>query len=132
MAVINLSSVMDAIADAVVPTVTKRAYAWPVDSITVPCVVVGYPEELDFDMTFVRGSDRAVFPVYFVVGRATDRVARDQLSAVISGASGIKEVLDTSLSEVAQASRTTDCKITTMSVAGVEYIAAVFSLEVYT
>ena len=44
------------------------------------------PTVIEFDATFRRGSDRAEFPVWFVVGRNDPKAARDALSAIIAGA----------------------------------------------
>jgi len=133
MGAINLASVMDAIANTITEAgVTDRAYAWPVESVSPPCVVVGYPKELDFDVTFTRGSDRALFPVYVIVGKVSDRSARDVLSNVITGATGIKDALDGDLGGEVSTARVQDCQIEDVNVAGVAYLAAVFTLEVYT
>ena len=126
MGKLNLAATMDALADAIIPAI-KNVYPWPVDNVVVPCAVIGYPEEIEFDQTFGRGSDRAVFPVYFVVGRVIDRVARDYLSAVISGQDEIKELIDTTI----ETATTTDCKVQPLTIGNVEYIAAVFRVEVY-
>lgn len=92
---IQLGSIMDAIAAKVPDTATSRVYAWPVETIQPPCAVVAYPEEpIQFDATFTRGSDRATFPLFFLVGKATERTARDRLSEIVTGATGIKDAMD--------------------------------------
>lgn len=93
---LDLAATMDALAAAVVDGgVTARAYPWPVESAEPPCAIVAYPEApIDFDRTFARGSDTATFPIYVLVGKAHDRSARDRLSVVITGATGVKDALD--------------------------------------
>lgn len=133
MAAIDLSATMDAIADVIrTSNVTPRSYAWPIGNITVPCAVVAYPTNLDFDMTFKRGGDRATFPIYFMVGKAGDKSSRDALSAIITGATSVKNNLDGDLDGAVQSSRVTNCHVEEVSVAGVDYLAAVFTLEVFT
>jgi hypothetical protein len=78
-----LSTVMDAIGAAVVTTSgVDRAYTRPVEGIRSPCVVVGYPDELDFDQTFGNGVARAVFPVWVVLGLQQDESTHTALSSL--------------------------------------------------
>ena len=134
MSALNLSNVMDAIANtALSGSVMERVYAWPADSVSAPCLVVGYPtEDIEFDVTFQRGSDRAVFPLYALVGKASERTARDRLSDVITGARGVKDKLDGTLGGVVSTARVTTCKAEEITVAGVSYLSATFEIEVYT
>lgn len=128
----DIGLVMQAIADTITGgNVTSRAYAWPAEQVSAPCAVVGYPTELDFDATFMRGADRAIFPVYLVVGRASDRASRDVLSALITDATGIKGVLDGTLGDVVQTARLTNLKVETVTIGSVSYLAAVGEVEVY-
>ena len=132
MAALNLALTMDALAAKVPAGVAARVYAWPVESVTPPCVVVGYPKTIDFDATFGRGSDTAVFPMWFLAGKVSTKQARDALSAVISGAAGIKATLDGALTVGTTTAdvRITDCTIEEVTVAAVVYLAARFDCEV--
>lgn len=124
---------MDAIAAAIeTAAVTDRAYAWPSEEINPPCAVVGYPSDIDFDLTFGRGADTATIPVYFVVGRIVERSARDKLSTIIAGATGIKDVLDGNLGGTVDTARVTDCKPMPITVGGIDYLSAKFEVEVIT
>lgn len=127
-----MAAVMDALAARILAAgVTTRAHAWPVGAVQPPCAIVGYPEEIEFDATFGRGSDRAVFPVWMVCGNVSDRTARDVLSGYITGATGIKDALDGNLGGVVQTARVTDCQIEKTTIGAVEYIAARFQIEVF-
>jgi hypothetical protein len=135
MSALDLSAVMDAIADTIrTANVTERVYEWPTESVTEPCAVVGYPrdEEIDFDVTYGRGSDRAVFPVYLLVGKVSDRTARDRLSALLTGATGLKDHVDGTLGGVVQTARLITVGIEEITVGAVKYLAAVAKIEVYT
>lgn len=125
----NIATIMDAIA-AAGEALTSNTYAWPVESASVPCMVVGYPTDLEFDLTFQGGADEANFPVYFLVGKSTDKNARNALSEVIAGATNIKNTLDGNLGGAIQSGRVTDCKIEEVSVAGIPYLSATFTYEV--
>jgi hypothetical protein len=109
----------------------ESMYPFPAEAISTPAVVVGYPTAIEFDATFRRGSDRAEFPVWFVVGRNDPKAARDALSAIIAGADSIKDLLDGDLGGVVSACRVTGCEPTFIDIAGVSYAAAKFTLEVY-
>ncbi len=132
MAGINVGAVMDALALALTnASITKHVYAWPSESVVVPAAIVGYPDPIDFDMTFGRGSDSATFPIWLVVGKVSERTARNILSAYITGATGIKNTLDGNLSGSVQSCRVVDCKIESVAIGGVPYLAARFDCEVF-
>ena len=128
----DMGAIMDAIADALITSVTKRAYSWPTESITAPCAVVGYPTTIDFDYTFDRGSDRLIFPVYFVAGKASDRNTRDELSSIVDGATGVKDALDGNLSGAVNTCTVTNGDITQITVGNIGYIAVEFTVEIIT
>lgn len=132
MALDDLGAVMDAIATATTsaPALVPRAYAYPPDTISPPCVVVGYPTRIDFDLSYQRGSDRADIPVYFVVGRASEASARAALSTVIADATSIKSRLDGDLGGAVDTLRVADLRILTLAVGGIDYLAGVFDTEV--
>lgn len=131
VALTDLGAVMDAIANAITDAdITKRAYGYPADSISVPCAVVGFPDSIEFDVTFQRGADQTVIPVYFIVGKVTEKSARDHLASIITGATGIKDTLDGNLGGVVDTLRVTDMKILNVQVSGIDYLAAQFNAEV--
>lgn len=132
LALTNLGAVMDAIAQAIVDSgATERAYPWPAESISPPCAVVAYPTDIEFDVTYNRGADRCVIPVYFITGRVVERSARDTLAGIITGATGIKEALDGDLDGTVQTLRVMDMRIMNVQVSGIDYLAAQFNAEVY-
>lgn len=131
-----LSTVMDGIATYVVSAgVTTRAYGYPISDPTPPCLFVDWPTRLDFDLTFhangTTGKVAAIFPLQFLVGKVVDKAARDALSAIISGATGIKNLLDGSMGGTFLDTATViNCKIGPVQVGSVDYLAATFELEV--
>ena len=132
----DLSTTMDGIAAyAVSQGVTTRAYGWPNAQATPPCMYVDYPTKLDFDYTFhtlgTVGVVGAVFPLWFLVGDVLDKDSRDVLSAIISGATGIKNLLDGAQGGTyLQTARVMDCRIGTKLIGQVDYLAAIFDMEV--
>lgn len=132
----DLSATMDGIAAyAVTQGVTTRAYGWPTPTVTPPCMLVGYPTKLDFDMTFhaagTVGFIEATFPLWFVVGLVIEKSSRDSLSAIISGATGIGNLLDGAMGGTfLSTARVVDVKLETLMIGAVEYLAARFDLDV--
>lgn len=131
-----LNTIMDAIAAEIVADLPAgtRASAYPIPNPTPPQVIVGYPTRLDYDMTFHAGATtgkiEATFPVWYVVGQVLDKAARDALSAVITGAPGIKESLDGNLAGAVDYCTVKDCQVAQITIADVRYLAARFDVEV--
>jgi hypothetical protein len=124
----KMAAAMDGMATAMA-SLAGNVYAWPAESVTVPCIVVGYPTEIELDMTMARGGDRYVFPVWFVVGQTNNKDARDALSAILEDTSSVKSALD-------GAQTWGDCRVTSAEVAqlvigAVTYLAAKFDAEIY-
>lgn len=120
----TLAEIMDGLA-ALAPATNK--YAWPVGQVSVPCFVVGYPT-VEFDITFKRGGDKFVVPVWQVVGQTSSIDARNALSAALTGVGSVKEALDgaRAFGDV----RVTDAGIAEITIAGVVHIGVKFMVEV--
>jgi|WetSurMetagenome_2_1015567.scaffolds.fasta_scaffold419962_2 hypothetical protein len=105
-----------------------QVYDFPVENITVPCVVIGYPTTWDFDMVMGSvGVGTAVFPLWFVIGKTNTEDGRNLLSDVMSQAGSIKDLIDAC---TAYDVRVTEATVTEMTVGGVPYLAAKFDCEV--
>ncbi|HVW34048.1 MAG TPA: hypothetical protein VHL53_16045 [Acidimicrobiia bacterium] len=133
---IELAAVMDAIAANLAAVTGLRCYEWPTDSAAPPAGIVGYPERITYDMTYGRGADRATFPVWILLGAASSRTARDDLSQYLSASSAleIKQALDGRLPVDGQPTVHT-CVVTeavpdAYPVNGVLYLAAKLTLDV--
>lgn len=129
----NPNDVGDEIAEKLDTIAGLRVSAYPPPTVTPPSGVVGYPEQIEFDLTYGRGMDRIPdWPVMVVVGKATDRTARERIFeyAAGTGAKSVKAVLEaatyTSLDEL----RVTGVEFDVVTIASVDYIAAVFHLDI--
>lgn len=125
----SMTTCMDGISSVLTTAaLADNNYAWPSDSVTVPCTVVGYPTRIDFDGTMARGMDTWTFPVWFVVGKANTTSARDRLSTVINDSSSVKSALDgaQSFGDV----RVTTARVTEITIGAVPYLAAEYEVEV--
>lgn len=130
----NVTAVMDELAAELDTIAGLRVFAFPPDNVPAPAAVVGYPETVTYDVTMGRGVDQIDFPIYVLVGRLTDRTSRDALGAYLngSGASSIKAVLLAGKPWVAMSSvRVASATIEVITMAGVDYLAATFTVNVY-
>lgn len=108
--------------------IAPSVFDYPVESVSPPCAVVGYPTTTEFDVTFKRGGDRFVFPVWVMVGKTTSGDARDRLSAILDDATSVKATLDGA--HDFGSVRVTDASIEEVAVGGVSYLSAKFDVEV--
>jgi hypothetical protein len=120
----DVAAAMDGLATACA-SLADNVYPWPADSVSVPCVVVGYPTTIDFDSTMARGADELVIPVWYVVGKTSTKDARDRLSTIIPT---MKNALDGAYAfgDV----RATTAGIAEMTVSATTYLAVRFDCEV--
>lgn len=128
----NLANVMQAISDRLDTIDGLRCFGYPEASLTPPGAVVLYPEKLDFDETYVRGMDRISLPVLLVVGKVSERSARDQLGAYCngSGTSSVKQVLETGAYSEFDVVTVVDVTFDVATLAGTDYLAAIFNLDI--
>jgi len=129
----DLAEVMDEVADRLRLIDGLRVFAYPPDSLTPPAAVVSYPDRYVYDATYGRGMDRIeALPVVVVVGRPTDRTARNQLAAYVNsgGAKGIKTVIESGTYSSFDSVRVAEVAFDPASIAGIEYMAAVFTLDI--
>lgn len=73
----------------------------------------------------------ASFPLFFICGLVSDVSSRNTLSSIISGPTGIKNLMDGSMGGTfLQDARVVDCRIETMMIGAIEYLVANFQLDV--
>lgn len=128
----NLAAVMQAISDRLDTIGGLRCFAYPAPKVNPPAAVVSYPDEITFDETYGRGMDQMTLPVVVVVGKVSDRAARDQIAAYCngSGASSVKQVLESGTYTAFDVVRVTGVKFDIATIAAVDYLAAVFELDI--
>lgn len=128
----DLADVMQAVADRLDTITGLRVYPYPPDLVQPPAAVVTYPEEYVYDATYGRGMDRMTLPVIVMVGRVSDRASRDAIGAYAngSGASSIKAVVEAGTYTAFDTVRVTGAEFDIVSVAGVEHLAATFTLDI--
>lgn len=130
-----VSDVMDDVARRLDLIEGLRTYGFPPDKVDVPAAVVSYPDQYTYDGTYRRGADRMTLPVVAVVGRASDRAARDLLSAYVDGdgPASFKRVLesdDLPAYTAFHSLRVTEVEFDVVTIGGVDFVAALFDLDI--
>jgi len=127
---------MDAIGARLLGVTGLRVYDYAADAANPPAAIVTLPETVEYDTVAGRAADRVVIPVTVLVGKVSDRAARDQLAQYVSGtgAQSVKTAIEGGtgdLGGVAQTVRVTDAQISVVTIQAVEYLGASFNVEVY-
>ncbi len=123
---------MDAIGDALENGgYIGKVYRWPTDTIQPPCAIVGYPQDpIEFEITFQRGADHAVIPVYLICGLATAEATRDVVSDHLKSATDIDTLLDGTLGGAVSSCDVKECAIERVTIGGQYYISLRFDCDV--
>ena len=129
----RLTAVMDALAGRLRTISGLRVFEWPSGTASPPTAIVGYPNAIDYDSTYGRGSDTITIPVVVLVGKANERTARDELGSYVDGAGTrpIKAVLESGTYTVFDSIRVAGADIDVYELGAVKYLAAIFECEIY-
>lgn len=128
----DLQDVADEIAGRLNTIAGLRVFNHPPENVTAPAAIVT-PGVITYDATYGRGMDRMEPGVVVLVGKATHRSAYRLLAdyARGSGARSFKHVLETgSEYETCDTVRVVSADFDIITMAGVEYLSATFTLDV--
>jgi hypothetical protein len=108
-----------------------RVFPYPANTVVPPAVVVGWPAPITPD-TLARGGESITFPVLVAVGKADIQSARDALGAYLDGSdpAGVPRALERGTYTACDAVRVTEKRVEPVSIAGIEYLAAVLDVQV--
>lgn len=128
----NLANAMRQVATQLATIADLNVFSYPPDKLEPPAAVVSYPDDVTFDATYGRGVDTMTLPVVLVVGKVSDESARDALGAYCdgSGARSVKAVIEAGTYTAFDTVQVATCSFDVVTIAGVDFMAAVFSLEV--
>lgn len=112
-----------------------NAYAVVPDSCVFPCAIVGGPEEIEFDYTMTRYTDRWVIPVRVLTGRIDETSGQQVLDGYLngSGQTSIKAAIEGDLTLDGAANT---CRVTkaggygVYTMGGVQGVGMEFTVEV--
>src|SRR5262245_1531998 len=127
----DLNVVMDEVAARLDTISPLHVYGYLPDLIVPPAAIVAYPE-ITFDETKGRDSDWYELPVMVLDGKVSDRASRRRLAAYAkgSGPSSIKQVIETGTYVSFDSVRVSRLEFAPFPVAGVDYMAAIFTLSI--
>jgi hypothetical protein len=128
---VNLNDVMNQLGTQLDTIAGLRVYPYPADTVAPPAAILGLPDGIEFDATYGRGSDEITIPVLVVVGRASDRAARDKLAEYCdgAGAKSIKQVIEAGTYTAFDTVRVARAEFDFVRIAGADYLAALFDLN---
>lgn len=130
-----VTAVMAALATELDKISTLRVYDYPSNAVVPPAAIVGFPETITFDMSAGRGQDHLEIPVIVLAGKVSDRTALDVLGPFLdgTGSASVKAVLEAQNRSYTAFSRVRVRSVTVevITIGGVEYLAGIFSLDVY-
>lgn len=125
---------MDEIGDAVDTIAGLRVLPWGTTPVEPPAAMITLPDSIEFDSTYGRGSDRfRDVIVMLLVGRAVERTALKALAPYCAGAGplSIKAAVEGYAYTTFDATSLQVVRVDfpSASVAGVEYLAAAFHID---
>lgn len=129
----KLDAVMDEVAGVLAQITGLRVFAYPPPTLTPPGGYVSYPLSIDYDETYGRGEDDfRDLPIVLVAAKVTDRSARDTVAAWAAGdgPKSIKALMEAHAWTSCDDLTVTSCEFDVESVAGVDYLAAMFKATV--
>lgn len=108
-----------------------RGRKHPPGTVT-PGDAIVQPQRVNFDQTYGRGSDRADMGVIVVAGRPYDEASHERLDtyAAGSGDSSVKAVLESGTYTAFDELVVTSVEWDVMKLSGVDYLAALFTLDI--
>ncbi len=132
----DLAATNRAIAAALVTAgIASTGYAWPSEGARPGDAVVGYPDSIEFDLTFQRGYDQVRIPFWVLAGLVADESTLDRISDLMAGgASDVKAALEgTTLGDVISSLRITSATVVPFAVGTqtlITYLSVRFEADV--
>jgi hypothetical protein len=130
MSAADLSAIMDGLAARGIAYGIPNAYGYPVESVTVPCLLVDFPDTIELSETFQRGGDHVVLSVWHLVGQSFTKDSRDALSLAIQGGADLVDAIEGAYSwgdvDVVKA------EVSTVTIASSTYLGIKLTVDVVT
>jgi hypothetical protein len=129
----NLADVMDEVGKAMATLTGLRVSPWPAASINPPAGYVSYPQSVDYDETYGRGTDQFTdLPVVLLAGEVNSKEARNTVArwAAGSGATSLKQAVEAWSWETCDDVTITSCEFNGETIGAVTYLAVIFKATV--
>jgi len=128
---VNLSDVLDDVETALGTIAGLRVFGYWPDSVAPPVAVLGWPVTGTYDVAMCRGLDRMSVPVTVAVGRADARTARARVAEYIDGDMSVKDALEGHSSDVWDVLHVSAWEIDVVTIGGIDYLAALFTVTIH-
>lgn len=132
----NVSDVMEGIAARLRTIPDLVVYDGPAGNTVTPSAEVSFPDEITYDDTMGPGTARADFMVLVLVAPVAAQAAPETLSGFLNsqGPTSVKEAVESgrTLGGAADSARVVSARPLGITSAGVEYVAAEFTVNVIT
>jgi hypothetical protein len=121
---VGLREIREGLADRLRTIEGLRASDYVEGSISPPIAIVGFPSEIDYDLTFGREADQYTIPIRIYVGQASNRSATELLDGYLakSGTASVKAAIE---GDRTLAGACMDLDVARMTGAGVDELGAV-------
>lgn len=128
----DLLTVMDEVGDRLDTIDGLRVHRFPPDSLVPPAAIVAWPDTYDPHGTYNRGMSRLSLPVVVVVGRQSDRAARENLGTYCAdtGSSSVIAVLESGGWTSFDVATVRDIEFDPVRIGGQDYVAALFDVDI--
>lgn len=131
----GLQAVMTGIGNALRTIGGLRVYDFPSDRVETPAGVLSMPET-PYDVTLGGRDDEWIFPLWILVAKADDKASFAEMVAYMdsTGAKSIRATIeaDRTLGGACATVAVTNARPLYATIAGTEFLAVEFTLEVYT
>lgn len=127
----RLADVLDDLETALAGVTGLRVFTYWPDSVAPPAALLGWPVSGSYDLTMARGLDRMSVPVTVVVSRADARTARKAVSEYVDGDKSIKDALEAHNSDSWDVLHVSAWEIDVVTIGGIDYLAALFTLTIH-
>lgn len=131
----SLTGVQAGLADALRTIAGLRVYDFPSDRIEPPAAVLSLPET-PYDVTLSGRSDEWSFPLWVLVAKADDKAAYGEMVGYLDsgGTKSIRAAIeaDRTLNGACDTAAVINARPLYATIAGTEFLAVEFTLEVYT
>lgn len=126
----DLAAVMDEVATCMAQVPGLRTYAWPPGKVLPVAAVVQYPTSADYRIS--NASWRLSLPLVLNLGKPNEEQTRATLAAYLngSGSASVRQLMDNYAWTSCDSVTCTDGEVDVVTVAGVDYLAALFTLDV--
>lgn len=131
----SLRNVQGGLANAVKTITGLRVYDFPSDRVETPAAVLSLPET-SYDVTLGGRTDPWIFPLWVLVAKADDKASYGEMIDYLEaeGPKSIRAVVeaDTTLGGTCDTVSVLSARPLFATVAGTEFLAVEFTVEVYT